>query len=165
MIGRLHERGGLLARAAEVSGGQHLQPSQCDFIGPYPSMPVWGSSLGALGPDTSLRLSPRIGPPLYPLLLPLTLGLSRLVTLTSHAADLTTRAPDGVRTWLDLGTLLPDLNLLSFPPSPQPHEGDPASSRPGQFWRLRCGTDDWAWGGKDQILSLLPDTGELSVQR
>ena len=68
MIGRLHERGGLpalaigglLARAAEVSGGQHLQPSQCDFIGPYPSMPVWGSSLGALGPDTSLRLSPMI---------------------------------------------------------------------------------------------------------
>ena len=66
MIGRLQERGdlsasaigSLVARAAEVSGGQLLQPGQCDFIGPYATTPVWGSSLGALGPDTSLRLSP-----------------------------------------------------------------------------------------------------------
>ena len=96
-----------MARAVEVSGDQLLQPGQCDFIGPYSTTPVWGSSLGALGPDTSLRLSPILGPPPHPLLLPLTPGLSRLDNLPllrtlrslelSTWADLTTRAPDGMR--------------------------------------------------------------------
>ena len=61
---RLQERGGLpalatsglLTRAAASSGGQFLIPQQGDFIGPHSDSPVWGSSLGALGPDTNLHL-------------------------------------------------------------------------------------------------------------
>ena len=86
MACRLQERGGLpghavkglLARASLVSGGSFLHPHQGDFIGPFSATPVWGSSLGALGPDTSLRLSPTLGPTLHPLLRPITLGLDRL---------------------------------------------------------------------------------------
>ena len=83
-------------------------PTQEDFIGPYTATPVWGSSLGALGPDTSLRLSTTLEPVPHPLLPPLTHGLVRLdehkllLSLRrlnlSTWADLTTRASDGTRT-------------------------------------------------------------------
>ena len=70
---RLQERGGLpgqavqglLARASVVSGGTFLHQDLGDFIGPYSVTPVWGSSLGALGPDTSFRFSPTLGPTLH----------------------------------------------------------------------------------------------------
>ena len=183
MLNRLQQRGGLpalathglLTRASEVSGGQFLQPDQGDYIGPYSATPVWGSSLGALGPDTELRLAPTLGPVSHPLLAPLTLGLPRLDNLKllrslrllelCSWADLTTRAPDGSRTWLDLPTLLPDLTLFPFPPVPQPWPGDPASTRPGHFWRLARGPGDWAWGGIHQIIAYLPTENVLSLQR
>ena len=71
MIGRLQERGGLpalvigglLNRATAMSGGRFFLQDQGDFIGPYSPSPVWGSSLGSLGPDTSLRLARTLGPP------------------------------------------------------------------------------------------------------
>ena len=80
-------------------------------------------------------------------------------------ADLTARSPDGLRTWLDVPTLFPDLALPAFPPNPAPWPGDPCSTRPGQFWRLNCGKDDWAWGGIFQILHLQPDRDVLTLQR
>ena len=180
---RLQERGGLpgqavqglLARASLVSGGTFLHRNQGDFIGPFTHTPVWGSSLGALGPDTSLCLSPTLGPPSHPLLRPLTLCLGRLDdhkllrTLQglniSTWADLTTRARDGTRSWLDIISLLPTLTLPAFPPTPQPWPGDLDASRPGQFWRLARGSDEWAWGGIYQILTALPDSGDLRTQR
>ena len=180
---RLQERGGLpgqavqglLARASLASGGTFLLPDQGNFIGPYAVTPVWGSRLGALGPDTSLRLSPTLGPTLHPLLRPLTLSLERLDehkllrTLRSLNistwADLTTRARDGTRAWLDIASLLPTLNFPAFPPTPQPWPGDLDSSRPGQFWRLTHGPDEWAWGGIYQIVGAHPDSRELTIQR
>ena len=83
MLNRLKQRGGLpalavgglLARAAAVSGGHFLTPQQGDFIGPYTPTSVWGSSLGALGPDTALHLAPTLGPSAHPVLRPLTSGL------------------------------------------------------------------------------------------
>ena len=79
ILGRLQERGGLpalaidglLHRAAAASGGLFLIPQQGDFIGPYATTPFWGSSLGALGPDTSLHLSPTRGNAVHPLLRPI----------------------------------------------------------------------------------------------
>ena len=76
---RLQERGGLpalavgglLTRAALVSGGQFLVPAQGDFISPNPTALVWGSSLGALGPDTTISLSPTQGSVSHPLLCPI----------------------------------------------------------------------------------------------
>ena len=76
---RLQERGGLsalavgglLSRAAFNSGGHFLVPAQGDFIGPNSSVPVWGSSLGALGPDTTILLSPTQGSVSHPLLRPI----------------------------------------------------------------------------------------------
>ena len=125
MVCRLQERGGLpaiaigglLHRATFMYGGQFLHPDQGDLIGPFTPNPVWGSSLGALGPDTSLRLAPIVGPVLHPLLRPVSLSLPRLDnyqllrTLRSLDlrtwADLTVRTPDGHRTWLDLPTSIP----------------------------------------------------------
>ena len=178
---RLQERGGipalaiggLLSRAATFSGGQFLLPQQGDFIGPHSASPVWGSSLGALGPDTTISLSPTLGTVAHPLLRPIVpprSGDSALLR-TLHRldlstwADLTTRAPDGSRSWLDLPNLLPELRLTAFPPVPQPWPGDPSATRSGQFWRLAQGSGDWAWGGIYQVLRLHPDTLELSVQR
>ena len=83
----------------------------------------------------------------------------------SKWADLTSRDPNGTRTWLDLPLLLPELSLPAFPPVPQPWPGDPASTRPGQFWRLLRGPDEWAWGGIYQILSLASNDHDLIVQR
>ena len=88
MAGRLQERGGLpasaigglLNRASMVSGGHFLLPDQGDFIGPFSLSPVWGSSLGALGPDTSLRLAPTCGPVTHPLHQPIALSFPRLWT-------------------------------------------------------------------------------------
>ena len=183
MANRLQQRGGLpalavnglLTRASELSGGQFLLPNLGDFIGPHPSTPVWGSSLGAIGPDTALRLAPTLGPAPHPLRRPLTLGLPRLDNFTLlrtlhhlglHTwADLTSRAPDGTRSWLDLPALLPDLPLPAFPPAHPPWPGEPASTRPGQFWRLRQGSGDWEWGGIHQVLTLLPEQSALIVQR
>ena len=180
---RLQERGGLpghaaqglLARASLVSGGTFLLQNQGNFIGPYADTPVWGSSLGALGPDTSLRLSPTLGPTQLPLLRPLTLSLERLDehkllrTLRglniSTWADLTTRSRDGIRSWLDIASLLPTLTFPDFPPIPQPWPGDLDSSRPGQFRRLTRGPDEWAWGGIYQILGALPASSEVTTQR
>ena len=131
MACRLHERGGLpgaaiqglLARASANSGGSFLHQQQGDFIGPFSITPVWGSSLGALGPDTALRLSPTLGPVSHPLLRPFTLGFDRLDDFKllralrrlnlSTWADLTTRSRDGTRQWLDLATLLPAVTLPS----------------------------------------------------
>ena len=181
ILGRLKERGGLpalaleglLHRATTVSGGQFLIPHQGDFIGPHSATPVWGSSLGSFGPDTTLHLAPTQGRATHPLLRPITplrsdnfalLRTLRRLDLSSWA-DLTSRAPDGTRTWLDLPLLLPELPLPSFPPIPQPWPGDPAATRSGQFWRLRQGAGDWAWGGIYQILNLAPGNRDLSVQR
>ena len=181
ILGRLKERGGLpalaleglLNRAATVSGGQFLIPQQGDYIGPHSATPVWGSSLGSFGPDTTLHLAPTQGRTTHPLLRPITplrfdnyalLRTLRRLDLSSWA-DLTSRAPDGTRTWLDLPLLLPELPLPSFPPIPQPWPGDPAATRSGQFWRLLHGPGDWAWGGIYQILSLAPSNRDLSVQR
>ena len=148
MANRLQQRGGLpalavsglLTRASELSGGQFLLPNLGDFIGPHPSTPVWGSSLGA----------PTLGPAPHPLRRPLTLGLPRLDNFTLlrtlhrlglHTwADLTSRAPDGTRSWLDLPGLLPDLSLPFFPPVHPPWPGDPVTTCPGQFWRLVRGS-------------------------
>ena len=137
MLNRLQQRGGLpaiavtglLTRASEVSGGQFILPGQGDFIGPFSPTPVCGSSLGALGPDSALCLATILGPT-HPLLRPLSLGLPRLDNLKllrtfrhlelSTWADLTSRAPDGTRAWLDLTVLLPDLALpaiLAAPPT------------------------------------------------
>ena len=88
----------------------------------------------------------------------------RLLELCSWA-NLTSRAPDGTRTWLDLPVLLPDLLLSPFPPVPQPWPGDRASTRPGQFWRLSRGPGDWAWGGIHQIIASLPEENVLTLQR
>ena len=183
MACRLHERGGLpgaatqglLTRASEVSGGSFLLQHQGDFIGPFSITPVWGSSLGALGPDTALRLSPTLGPVSHPLLRPLTLGLDRLDDVKllralrrlnlSTWADVTTRSPDGTRHWLNLATLLPEVVLPSFPPPYPPWPGDLDASRPGQFWRLTPGLDEWAWGGIYQILGSLPERDVLALQR
>ena len=107
--------------------------------------------------------------------IPLTLGFPRLdnpkllrslrlLELCSWA-DLTSRASDGSRTWLDLPTLLPDMTLSPYPPVPQPWPGDPASTRPGQFWRLTRGPGDWAWGGIHQIIAYLPTDNVLTLQR
>ena len=178
---RLQERGGLpalaigglLTRAALVSGGQFLVPAQGDFIGPNSSTPVWGSSLGALGPDTTISLSPTHGSVSHPLLRPISslrmdnhtlLRTLRRLDLSTWA-DLTSRDPNGTRTWLDLPLLLPELALPTFPPVPQPWPGDPAATRPGQFWRLRRGQSDWAWGGIYQILNLARHGLDLTVQR
>ena len=183
MLNRLKQRGGLpglavaglLARAAAVSGGHFLIPQQGDFIGPYTTTPVWGSSLGALGPDTALHLAPTLGPSVHPLSRPLTSCLPRLDNFKllrslrlldlSTWADLTARSPEGTRTWLNLPTLLPDLSLPAFPPVPHPWPGDPATSRPGQFWRLTRGPGDWNWGGIHQLLACNPTCGELTAQR
>ena len=183
MLNRLKQRGGapalavggLLTRAAVVSGGHFLTPQQGDFIGPYTTTPVWGSSLGALGPDTALHLTPTLGPSPHPLLRPITSCLPRLDDFKllrslrlldlSTWADLTTRSPEGTRSWLNLPILLPDLSLPSFPPVPQPWQGDPATSRPGQFWRLTRGPGDWAWGGIHQLLAFNQTGGELIAQR
>ena len=183
MACRLQERGGLpsaaiqglLARASGNSGGAFLHQQQGDFIGPFSTTPVWGSSLGALGPDTALRLSPTLGPVSHPLLRPLTLGFARLDDFKllralhrlnlSTWADLTTRSPDGTRQWLDLTTLCPEVNLPSFPPPHPPCPGAPDASRPGQFWRLTPGLAEWAWGGIYQIIGLLPESDALSIQR
>ena len=165
--------GGLLSRAALNSGGHFLIPSQGDFIGPHPSVPVWGSSLGALGPDTTILLSPTQGSVSHPLLRPIIpprldnhslLRTLRRLDLSTWA-DLTTRDPHGTRTWLDLPLLLPELSLPSFPPVPQPWPGDPATARPGQFWRLLHGPGEWAWGGIYQLLGLAPNGLDLIVQR
>ena len=83
---RLQERGGLLglavkgllSRTAAVSGGRFVLRNQRDFIGHFTPTPVWGSSLGALGPNTLLSLSQILGQISHPLLRPLTLGLFRL---------------------------------------------------------------------------------------
>ena len=80
-------------------------------------------------------------------------------------ADLTSRAPNGTRTWLDLPELLPDLPLPSYPPVPQLWPGDPASTRPGQFWRLTRGPGDWDWGGIHQIIAYLREENVLKLQR
>ena len=183
MLNRLTQRGGvpalavggLLTRAAAVSGGQFLTPQQGDFIGPFSTTPVWGSSLGALGPDTALHLTPTHGPSVHPLLRPLTSCLPRLDNFKllrslrtldlSTWADLTTRSPEGTRTWLHFPSLLPDLSLPSFPPVPHPWPGDPATSRPGQFWRLTRGPGDWAWSGIHQLLTYNQTCGELTAQR
>ena len=183
MANRLQQRGGLpalavsglLTRASELSGGQFLLPNLGDFIGPHPSTPVWGNSLGAIGQDTALRLAPTLGPVHHPLRRPLTLGLPRLdnypLLRTLHrlglhtCADLTTRAPDGTRSWLDLPALLPDLSLPSFLPAHPPWPGDPVSARPGQFWRLMRGSGDWEWGGIHQVLTFLPEQNALILQR
>ena len=111
----------------------------------------------------------------HPLLRPLTLGLDRLddfklrrtlrrLNLSSWA-DLTTRSPDGTRQWLDLVSLLPDVVLPSFPPPTPPWPGDLNTSRPGQFWRLTPGLDEWAWGGIYQIIGAPPELDTLTVQR
>ena len=160
MAGRLQERGGLpalaigglLNRASLVSGGHFLHPDQGNFIGPHPHSPVWRSSLGALGPDTSLRLSPTCGPITQPLHQSMSLALPRLDNYhllralrrmnISTWEDLTSRSPDGQWTWLDHHALLPDLALPTFPPSPAQWPGDPCSTRAGQFWRLNRGEDD-----------------------
>ena len=109
------------------------------------------------------------------MLRPLTMGLDRLDDVKllralrrlnlSTWADLTTRSPDGTRQWLDLVTLLPEVALPSFPPSNPPWPGDLDASRPGQFWRLSPGLDEWAWGGIYQIIGSLPDSDALSIQR
>ena len=103
------------------------------FPAPAPGGLHRGSSLGALGPDTMLHLSPTLGTVSHLLLRPiipsrldhhiLLRALSRLDLSTW--ADLTIRAPDGTRTWLDLPLLLPVLSLPSFPPVPQPWLDDP----------------------------------------
>ena len=80
---------------------------------------------------------------------PLLRTLSRMNISTW--ADLTSRSPDDQRTWLDLPALIPDLALPDFSPNPVPWPGDPCSTRPGQFWRLTWGKDEWAWGGIFQI--------------
>ena len=114
-----------LLHALVVSRGSFLHQHKGDFIGPF--TPVWGSSLGALGPDTALRLSLTLGPVSHPLLRPLNLGLDRLDDFKllhtlrrlnlSTWADLTSRSPDGTRKWLDLASLLPDVVLPhSLPP-------------------------------------------------
>ena len=77
-------------------------------------------------------------------------------------ADLTTRSRDGTRQWLDLATFLPTVILPSFPPSYPPCPGEPDASRPGQFWRLTPGLDEWAWGGIYQIIDLHPESEALS---
>ena len=71
----------------------------------------------------------------HPLLRPITLGLSRLdnpqLLRMQHRlelstwADLTPRAPDGERSWLDLPTLLSELNLPSSPPPLLPSSPPP----------------------------------------
>ena len=170
-----HAVRGLLAWASVVSSGTFLRQDQGDFIGPYSGNPVWGSSLGALGPDTSLCLSLTLGPTLHPLLRPLTLSLERLDdhkllrTLRSLNigtwADLTTRALDGTRSWLDIASLLPNLTLPALPPIPLPYQGDLNASRPGQFWRLTRCPDEWAWGGIHQIICAHSDSSELTTQR
>ena len=55
--------------------------------------------------------------------------------------------------------------LPKFPLSPQHWPGDLDASRPGQFWRLTCGHDEWAWGGIYQIISVHPGRDELTAQR
>ena len=145
MLNRLEQRGGLpalavggllLTRATAVSGDHFLTPQQGDFIGLYTPTPVWGSSLGALGPDTALHLAPTLGHPVHPLLRPLTSALPllddfkllrslRLLDLSTWA-DLTARTPDGTRTWLNLPTLLPDL-----PPPLVPSDSKSMAGRPG----------------------------------
>ena len=80
-------------------------------------------------------------------------------------ADLTTRARDGTRSWLDIASLLPTLTLPAFPPTPQPWPGYFDASRPGQFWRLTRGLDEWAWGGIYQVLTAHSDSDDLQTQR
>ena len=144
IVGRLQERGGLpalaigglLHRATLLSGGQFLHPEQGDFIGPFTLIPVWGSSLGALGPDTSLRLAPTVGPALHPLLGSISLSFPRLDNYQllrtlrrldlSTWADLTVRTPDGQRTWLNVPAFLPEVALPSYPPTPVPCQATPA---------------------------------------
>ena len=65
--------GGLLTRAAAVSGGQFLSPHQGDFIGPLTPSPIWNSSLGApYSPDTTdTTLSPTLWTGSHPLLRPI----------------------------------------------------------------------------------------------
>ena len=109
------------------------------------------------------------------LLRPLSLGLFRLDNLKllrtlrhlelSTWADLTSRAPAGTRACLDLTVLLPDLALPAFPPAPRPWPGDPASTRPGQYWRMQRGPGDWAWGGIFQIIDYRPERDILTLQR
>ena len=128
MTGRLQERGGLsalaigglLSRAAEVSGGQFLQQGQGDFIGPYPTTLVWGGSLGALGVDTSLRLSPTLGPPSHPLLLPLALGLPRL----DNGQLLRTLRRLEVSTWADSKLIQAHADSKLIPPHLTQHRWD-----------------------------------------
>ena len=76
-----------------------------------------------------------------------------------------TGRPHGSRPRRRPPALLPELTLPSFPPVPQPWPGDPASVRPGQFWRLSRGSGDRAWGRMYQLLALLPERGKLTLQR
>ena len=175
---RLHDRGGLpalavgglLTRAALVSGGQFLVPAQGDFIGPNASAPVWVAASEHWARTLRSPSPPHKGRSL-------TLFFARSV-LSDHTllrtlrrldlstwAELTSLDPNGTRTWLDLPLLLPEVALPSFPPVPQPWPGDPAATRPGQFWRLLRGTGDLAWGGIYQILSLARNGLDLTVQR
>ena len=80
-------------------------------------------------------------------------------------ADLTSRAPDGTRSWLDLPGLLPDLSLPSFPPAHPPWPGDPVATRPGQFWRLMRGSGEWELGGIHQVFTLDPEQNACILQR
>ena len=43
--------------------------------------------------------------------------------------------------------------------------GGPGLLTPCQFWRLTHGLGDWAWGGIYQVLTLHPDSDEITIQR
>ena len=87
---------GLLHRATLMSGGQFLQPDQGEFIGPFTLNPVWGSTLGALGPDIALRLAPTAGP-VFASAAPHSAYLAQLLR-TLRRLDLSTWADLTVRT-------------------------------------------------------------------
>ena len=123
------------------------------------------------GLEDGRHLAPTLGPVSHPLLAPLTLGLSRLdnskllrslrlLELCSWG-DLTSRASDGSRTWLDLPMLLPDITLSPYPPVPQPWPGDPASTRPG-LGALGSGLVTWSTSHLDRRLFPVKMGGFLS---
>ena len=183
MAGRLQERGGLpafalgglLSRASMVSGGHFLLLDQWDFIGPHPHSPVWGSSLGALGPDTSLRLAPTCGPVTHPLHQPISLSLPRLDNYQllrslrrmnlSTWADLTTRSPDGQRTWLDTSLFASRADSPCLSPEPRPLAWRPLFSAPRAILALKLGRGRLGVGGIYQLLHLHPDRDDLTIQR